>query len=124
VRKNAVTVLLNSADRVRDQLSESSRRSFERFVSAHAHERSGAALAIHEALYAIHDLLRMPLAKANALLHRLRIPLRVRSPLPELFHHDPGVPALLVHWSLAQVMQRYAIGDRELRRIASGSSGR
>jgi hypothetical protein len=109
MRKNAVTVLLNSDDRIRTQLTSSSRDSFESFVAAHAHERSRVQMAIHETLFVLHRLLRIPILKANALLHRLRIPVRLRSPVPELFHHDPGMPSFLVHWSLALVMPRYAL---------------
>jgi hypothetical protein len=108
-RKNAVTVLLNSNDRVRSLLSSSSRESFERFVAAHARERSRAKTAIYRLLYGLHFLLRIPIVKANALLHRLRIPMRLRSPVPELFHQNPGMPSFLVHWGLGLVMQRYAL---------------
>ena len=110
-QKRAVTILLNSAQRVRQQLGDASRRSFERFVAEHARERGAWVSAGFLALYAVHDSLRTPIQKANSVLARLGVPWRVSSPVPPLYRHDPGDPSFLVHWGLAHTMPRYVIED-------------
>jgi hypothetical protein len=111
-QKRAVTVLLNSAVRVRQQLTGASRSSFERFVANHARERDASVTARFRTLYALHHWLRKPIQNANAVLARLGVSWRVSSPVPPLYRHDPGDPSFLVHWGLEHTMPRYQIKDR------------
>ena len=105
--KRAVTVLLNSEERLASMMNPISRASFDEFYRERRHERHPSTQRLYNVGYRLHSAFDWLLSKPNAALHRFNTGLTLPNPLTSRFAHDPGKPSFLLFWGVELLASRY-----------------
>ncbi len=108
-RKRAITVLLNSDERLARQMNPRSLESFNRFYERIRSERRPATQWRYNWGHRAHSLCSRILSRPNDALHWLNLGVSIPNPIPSRFTHDPGRPSFLFLWGMEQLAERYRI---------------
>lgn len=99
-RKNAVAVLLNRDDRLREQLSRESYSDFEAFYQKNKHLRDPVVQKRYDSGFRRYCWWQQSI-------RRLRLSSIFSAPISDEYKEPPGRPSFLVHWAFPMIQKRY-----------------